>query len=390
MTAGMAFEAMNNAGVADDVTLLVILNDNDMSISPPVGALNRYLARLMSGRFYAAAREGVGDACCACAAGARTRPQARRAREGHDRAGHAVRGVRLQLHRADRRPRSRLADPDAAEHQGTARPAIPARRHEERPGLQARRSRSGAVPRPRQVRSGRRHQAVDGAGARRPTRRCSASGCATWPRRRIARGRHHAGDARRLGHGRVREALPGALLRCRHRRAARGDVRRRAWPRRHEAGRRDLFDLPAARLRPVDPRRRAAEPAGGVRDRSRGPGRRGRRDARGQLRPRVPALHPEHDGDGRVGRKRVPRRCCTRRCSNRTRRPCAIRAARAPASKIGQADDAIPSARARCAANRRRSAVGQAHRDPRVRHHGRPRACGRAKNWTRPSPTCVS
>ncbi len=59
MTAGMAFEAMNNAGVCEDVPLLVILNDNDMSISPPVGALNRHLARLMSGRFYAAARAGV-------------------------------------------------------------------------------------------------------------------------------------------------------------------------------------------------------------------------------------------------------------------------------------------------------------------------------------------
>ncbi len=56
MTAGMAFEAMNNAGVHNDINLLVILNDNDMSISPPVGALNRHLARLMSGRFYAAAK----------------------------------------------------------------------------------------------------------------------------------------------------------------------------------------------------------------------------------------------------------------------------------------------------------------------------------------------
>ena len=56
MTAGMAFEAMNNAGISEDVNLLVILNDNDMSISPPVGALNRYLARLMSGQFYAKAK----------------------------------------------------------------------------------------------------------------------------------------------------------------------------------------------------------------------------------------------------------------------------------------------------------------------------------------------
>ena len=55
MTAGMAFEALNNGGEAD-CNLLVILNDNDMSISPPVGALNRYFAQLLSGRFYAAAK----------------------------------------------------------------------------------------------------------------------------------------------------------------------------------------------------------------------------------------------------------------------------------------------------------------------------------------------
>jgi len=61
MSAGMAFEALNNAGFAHGGTspadILVVLNDNDMSISPPVGALNRYLARLMSGKFYATAKE---------------------------------------------------------------------------------------------------------------------------------------------------------------------------------------------------------------------------------------------------------------------------------------------------------------------------------------------
>jgi 1-deoxy-D-xylulose-5-phosphate synthase len=61
MTAGMAFEALNNAGCPHNglgqANMLVVLNDNDMSISPPVGALNRYLARLMSGKFYAAARD---------------------------------------------------------------------------------------------------------------------------------------------------------------------------------------------------------------------------------------------------------------------------------------------------------------------------------------------
>jgi 1-deoxy-D-xylulose-5-phosphate synthase len=55
MSAGMAFEAMNNAG-AMDVDLLVVLNDNEMSISPPVGALTNYLARLLSGRIYDTAR----------------------------------------------------------------------------------------------------------------------------------------------------------------------------------------------------------------------------------------------------------------------------------------------------------------------------------------------
>jgi 1-deoxy-D-xylulose-5-phosphate synthase len=61
MTAGMAFEALNNAGVIPDINLLVVLNDNDMSISPPVGALNYYFGRLMSGRFYAHAKN-VGKA----------------------------------------------------------------------------------------------------------------------------------------------------------------------------------------------------------------------------------------------------------------------------------------------------------------------------------------
>ncbi len=62
LTGGMAFEALNHGGGPHGVgpaDMLVILNDNDMSISPPVGALNKHLARLMSGNFYGAAREGA-------------------------------------------------------------------------------------------------------------------------------------------------------------------------------------------------------------------------------------------------------------------------------------------------------------------------------------------
>ena len=57
MSAGMAFEALNNAGDIHDANLLVILNDNEMSISPPVGALNKHLSRLLSGKLYNGARK---------------------------------------------------------------------------------------------------------------------------------------------------------------------------------------------------------------------------------------------------------------------------------------------------------------------------------------------
>jgi len=56
MSAGMAFEALNNAG-AMDARLIVILNDNDMSIAPPTGAMSAYLARLASGRTYMGMRD---------------------------------------------------------------------------------------------------------------------------------------------------------------------------------------------------------------------------------------------------------------------------------------------------------------------------------------------
>ena len=56
LSGGMAFEAMNHAGVTRDIDLLVILNDNEMSISPPVGALSHYLTRLLLGRFYGTAK----------------------------------------------------------------------------------------------------------------------------------------------------------------------------------------------------------------------------------------------------------------------------------------------------------------------------------------------
>ena len=84
MSAGMAYEAMNNAG-ALDARLIVILNDNDMSIAPPTGAMSAYLARLVSGRTYpVAARDRPSSWPSGC-------------RKFLERKGRAVRRVRARL-----------------------------------------------------------------------------------------------------------------------------------------------------------------------------------------------------------------------------------------------------------------------------------------------------
>jgi 1-deoxy-D-xylulose-5-phosphate synthase len=83
MTAGMAFEALNNAACRPGGNLLVVLNDNDMSISPPVGALNKLPGALMSGQFYAAPRrrrqeraEEVRRRCSSWPSASRSTPRA--------------------------------------------------------------------------------------------------------------------------------------------------------------------------------------------------------------------------------------------------------------------------------------------------------------------------
>ena len=185
MSAGMAFEALNNAGVSHAgllADMLVVLNDNDMSISPPVGALNKHLARLMSGNFYAAAREGAKSVL------KNAPPLFELARRFEEHAkGMVVPGTIFEefgfnyVGPIDGHDLDSLI-PTLENLREQARTAVPARRHAQGLGLQAGRGRPGEVPRRvGQVRPGCRASPKP-RRASPPSPRSSASGCATWPR----------------------------------------------------------------------------------------------------------------------------------------------------------------------------------------------------------------
>ena len=251
--------------------------------------------------------------------------------EGDVAARHAVRGVRVQLHRADRRPRRRHARPHAGERQGAQGPAAPPRHHEKGLRVRARRGGSDPLPRRREVRPRRRLRAEGEretcvhADLRRLDLR--------HRRRRPARGRDHAGDARGLRARPLLAGISGALLRRGHRRAARGHVCRGTRVRGDEADRRHLFDVPAARLRPAHSRCRAAETGCRVRDRPRRDRRGRRRDALRRLRLDLSALRAQHDGDGALRRERVPADALHRLHARLAGRGSLPRAVRAPVSR---------------------------------------------------------
>ena len=175
MSAGMAYEAMNNAG-AMDARLIVILNDNDMSIAPPVGAMSAYLARLVSSRSYRGLRNIGKKHRPSAAAADGNRRQARRgicARHGDGR--HAVRGAGLLLCRPDRRPQSRSPDSGAREC------ARHAERPDPRPCRDARRARATRPPKPAPTSITASASSTCSPASRRnrtprrpPIRRCSA------------------------------------------------------------------------------------------------------------------------------------------------------------------------------------------------------------------------
>jgi Deoxyxylulose-5-phosphate synthase len=164
--------------------MLVILNDNDMSISPPVGALNRYFARLMSGKFYSKAREGAKSVL-------KNTPLYEFARrfEEHTK-GMVVPGTIFEEFGLNYVGPIDGHDLDSLiptlENLRDAKAAVPARGHEKGHGLQARRGRPGQLPRPRASSTSPSACRSPPRRPSRPSPKCSARGCATWPKRTSA------------------------------------------------------------------------------------------------------------------------------------------------------------------------------------------------------------
>ena len=251
MSAGMAYEAMNNAGSDDDSRLIVILNDNDMSIAPPVGAMSAYLSRLISSKPYLSLRHLAKDI-----AEKFPRPLKQAARRAEEYARGMVTGGTLfeemgfyyvgpidghnldhllpvlqnlrdsedsgpvLVHVVTQKGKG-FAPAEASADKLHAR--VQVRRGDRRPG-------QGQVQRA-DLYAGLRRSPGQGSRGRRQDHR------------------DHGGDA--VGHraGRLRQALPAPDLRCRHRGAARGDLLRRSGDGGVQAVRGDLLDLPPARLR---------------------------------------------------------------------------------------------------------------------------------------------
>ena len=357
MSAGMAYEAMNNAGALRS-RLIVVLNDNDMSIAPPVGAMSAHLSRLLSGRPYVTLRN-LGRSF----AEALPKPLEMAARRAEEFARGFVAGGTLfdelgfyyvgpvDGHNLDhllpvlKNARDSRLDKPILVH-------VVTKKGKGYPPAEASADKYHGVVK-FDVVTGKQSKPVANAPAYQAVFAKALIAEAEADKKIVAitaampSGTSLDKFAERfpercfdVGIAEQHGVTFAAGLACR----------------RLQAVRRDLFDLPAARLRPGRARRRHPEAAGALRHRSRGPGRRRRRHARRLLRRRLSRLPAGLRGHGGGRRARADAHGGDgRRRSTIGPRPSAIRAARASASSCRRAARRSRSARAASCARAARS-----------------------------------
>ena len=249
MSAGMAYEAMNNAGAMNS-RLIVILNDNDMSIAPPVGAMSAYLSRLYSGKTYRSLREAAKQIN-------KRLPKilANRA----NRVEEYSRGFMMDGGTLFEELGFYYVGPIDGHNLDHLLPVLKnVRDMETGPILVHVVTQKGKGYGPAEASADKYHAVVKfdvatGAQAKaKPNAPAYQNVFGAEPRQGSREGRqdrrHHRGDAVRHRRRHLQQGVPRPHLRRRHRRAACGDVCRRACHRRLQAVLRDLLDLPAARL----------------------------------------------------------------------------------------------------------------------------------------------